>query len=300
MHKVIIIDNLTSGSTNNIAQSTNVKLYKNDIRDVEVLEKIFSSHNIEKVFHLAANFANQNSVDNPILDLDVNGIGTVNLLKQSQKYKVKKFVYTSSSCVYGSKDSEMSEDSIGEFDTPYAITKHLGESYCNYFFKNFGLKVVVLRLFNSFGPGELWGEYRNVIPNFFRLALNKKPLTITGTGEETRDFTFVDDIVNGIIVSADIPEAVGEIINLGAGNSTTINSMAYKINELCDNVGNIQYLPRRSWDHVLHRKANSKKAKDILNWQATTKFDDGLLKYKNWIEERHNIQDYFISKSVVS
>jgi UDP-glucose 4-epimerase len=280
---VIVIDNLTSGNIENINLNDNILIFRNDIRDYEIVENIFSTYTIIKVFHLAANFANQNSVDNPVLDLEVNGIGTLNLLKISNKYGVERFVYTSSSCVYGPNEAEMVENKIGNFDTPYAISKYIGECYCNFFHVNYGLKVVILRLFNSYGPGELWGKYRNVMPNFFNLAILKKPLLITGTGKETRDFTFVADIVEGIIKSSVIGEAVGEIINLGAGSSTTINSLADEINKICSNTGNIEYISRRQWDHVLHRKANTEKASKLLNWKAKTSLGEGVLLYFQWL-----------------
>ena len=285
---VIVIDNLTSGNIENINQNENVILFRNDIRDYEILENIFSTYSIVQVFHLAANFANQNSVDNPVLDLEVNGIGTLNLLKISNKYGVERFIYTSSSCVYGPNDLEMVEDKVGVFDTPYAISKYMGECYCNFFYVNYGLKVVILRLFNSYGPGELGGKYRNVIPNFFNSAILKKPLLITGTGEETRDFTYVADIVEGIIKSSVTNEAVGEIINLGSGTSTTINCLAEEINKICSNTGNVEYASRRQWDHVLHRKANAEKANKLLNWKAKTKLNEGVSHYFQWLTKGKN------------
>ena len=116
------------------------------------------------VFHLAAFFANQNSVDNPEEDLAVNGQGIINVLKLALKNKVKKLIYTSSSCVYGNKEIMKESDKLPEFlDTPYAITKLLGEEYCKFWTQFHGLNTVILRLFNSYGPGELPGKYRNVI-----------------------------------------------------------------------------------------------------------------------------------------
>ncbi len=124
-----------------------------------------------------------------------------------------------------------------ELGSPYQITKMLGELYCNYFFKQYGIKVVKARFFNSFGPGEVPGRYRNVIPNFIYWALQGKPLPITGSGEETRDFTYVGDIVQGLLQAANADAAVGESFNLGSGIETKVIDLANMINQKTGNSG---------------------------------------------------------------
>jgi len=169
------------------------------------------------VFHLAAFFANQNSLDHPERDLQVNGMGTLRLLEYSVFTGVERFVYASSGCsIYGSHAPlPLTEEFMSlHLTTPYQITKMLGELYCNFFWHHYELKVVKARFFNSYGPGEIPGQYRNVIPNFIYWAMKGKPLPITGNGEATRDFTYVGDIVDGLMRSGVMPEAVGEEFNL--------------------------------------------------------------------------------------
>lgn len=283
---VIIIDNSSSGELENLEINDKLIIYKNDIRDMEILASIFKKYSVDFIYHLAANFANQNSVDNPLLDLDVNGKGTLLLLKFAQEYGVKKFIYASTSGVYGSKIDVMRETTHGELETPYYIHKMLGEYYTEYYKNQFGLNIVNIRIFNSYGPGEKWGKYRNVIPNFFYKAINNQPLTITGTGEETRDFTFVDDIVEGFILAGKKDEANGEIINLGTGKETKIITLAKYINEITNNKAGIEFINRRDWDGVLKRKAVNEKAKKLLNWEPKIDLEDGLKIYYTWLKEK--------------
>src|SRR5207245_4963816 len=188
------------------------------------LSEVFSD-GPEILFHLAAHFANQNSIDHPELDLMVNGMGTLRVLEQARRSDIERFVYASSGCgIYGS-DTPMpfTEDYVSmDLYTPYQVTKMLGELYTNMYANLYGLPIVNARIFNSFGPGELPGEDRNVIPNLFYWSMNGQPLPITGTGEETRDFTYVGDIVNGLLACATAEEAIGEAINLATGREVRI------------------------------------------------------------------------------
>ncbi|MGC9345764.1 MAG: NAD-dependent epimerase/dehydratase family protein, partial [Candidatus Bathyarchaeales archaeon] len=180
------------------------------VLDDERMKRVFS-FKPDYVFHLAAHFANQNSVDHPETDLLVNGLGTLKTLEYANLVGVEKFVFASSGCsVYGSQAPlPLKEDFVSlHLDTPYQINKLVGELYCNYFHDYYGLPVAIARYFNVYGPGEVPGKYRNVIPNFIWWALHKQPLPITGSGEETRDFTFVEDIVDGTLRMGVVEEAV--------------------------------------------------------------------------------------------
>ena len=174
--------------------------YQSSILDDEMLKRVFKTKP-EYVFHLAAHFANQNSVDNPEKDLLVNGLGILKVLEYAHISGIKRFVYSSSGCgVYGleSKMPFEEHDISISLHTPYQVTKLLGELYTNYFHNLYNLPIVNARFFNVFGPGEVPGRYRNVIPNFMYWAMNKQALPITGDGSETRDWTYVDDIVKGM------------------------------------------------------------------------------------------------------
>lgn len=170
-----------------------------------------------------------------------------------------------------------------KFETPYAISKYIGERYVNFFHEYYGLPTVILRIFNSFGPGERSGLYRNVIPKFFYQAIKKQDLIITGTGAETRNFTFVDDIVRGAILAAIKKAANGHIINLGGSREISVLELAKKINKLTNNHKKIIFKPRRKWDDTLSRKADLRLAKKLLGYKAEISFEGGLGKTHEWI-----------------
>ena len=232
--KIIILDNLSSAYEWNIAERDNIEFIKGDILDDAVLKRVFKQKP-DYVYHLAAHFANQNSVDNPEKDLMVNGIGILKVLQYAQLTGVERFVYSSSGCgVYG-LDSKMpfeEHDISISLHTPYQVTKLLGELYTNYFHNLYGMPIVNARFFNVFGPGEVPGRYRNVIPNFFYWSKNGQALPITGDGSETRDWTFVEDICNGLVAMGIEEEAISETINLSSGKDHRVIDMANKVNSL--------------------------------------------------------------------
>ncbi len=285
--KIIILDDLSAAEKWNIPTAPNVAFIQGSILDEEVLKRAFGEK-LDYVFHLAAHFANQNSVDNPETDLLVNGLGTLSLLQYSRLTKVSKFVFASSGCsVYGSQAPlPLREDFVSlHLDTPYQITKLLGELYCNFFYNYYGLPVVIARYFNVYGPGEVPGAYRNVIPNFIYWALHEKPLPITGTGEETRDFTFVDDIVDGTLRLGVIPEAVGDAFNLASETETKIIDIANMVNEITGNNNGIELVARRDWDKITRRRASIDKARGVLGYEPKAKMKDGIKKVYDWIAE---------------
>ena len=295
--KVVVLDNLVSGYRWNIPQFENLLFIEGDITSDIDLRRCFAEKP-DIIFHLAAFFANQNSVDYPQKDLHTNGLGTLKLYEYSVLYgRLERLVYASSGCsIYGKKEMPFVEEETDfmNLTTPYQVTKGLGEVYGNYFFHNQGLPVTYARFFNSFGPGEVPGQYRNVIPNFIYWAKNKLPLPITGTGEETRDFTYVGDIVNGLIKLAteDASTVVGEAFNLAAGKEVKIINMAKMINAMAGNEGNIIYKERRNWDAKPRLLASTKKAETLLNFKAEQDFETGLIEAFKWFErEWENIVD---------
>ena len=169
--------------------------------------------------------------------------------------------------------------------TPYQITKMLGELYANYFHDQLGLPVVKARLFNSFGPWDPPGRYRNVIPNFFWRALQGLPLPITGDGSETRDFTYVGDIVDGLLRAGVYPEAIGQEFNLGGGKETRILDLAARINALTGNEAGVEFLPRRAWDTKSRLLASVARAEELLGYRPRTSLDEGLRAVLRWFEE---------------
>ncbi len=284
--KVIILDNMSSAYHWNIPDRDAIQFVQGDILNDEDLKRVFKEQP-DYVYHLAAHFANQNSVDQPETDLMVNGIGILKVLQYAQLTGVKRFVYSSSGCgVYG-LDSKMpfeEHDISISVHTPYQVTKLLGELYTNYFHNLYDMDIVNARFFNVFGPGEVPGKYRNVIPNFFYWAMNGQALPITGEGTETRDWTFVDDICNGLLAMAIEEEAIGEAINLGSGQDHRVIDMANRVNELSGNEAGIEFKERRNWDAKTKLLSSIDKAKDILGYKPTVSFDDGLVKVHDWFE----------------
>jgi len=284
---VVVLDNLTSGRRELLPPEERVRLYVGDVGDDEMLHLVFGENKIDLVFHLAANFANQNSVDHPRRDLGTNGLGTLKLLEYSARTGVRRFLYTSSSCVYGGKSNALSEDETDfNLDTPYAITKLLGERYVNFFQTYHGLDTVVLRYFNAYGPGEYPGRYRNVIPNFLARAASGQPLVITGSGEETRDFTFVGDTVALTLKAALEPGAVGRVYNVGAGRETNIRDLAERINRLTGNRAGLEFAPRRKWDRISSRLADVSRAKRELGYAPRVGLEEGLALTWDWLRTR--------------
>jgi UDP-glucose 4-epimerase len=291
--RIIILDDLSAAAKWNIPVAPAVVFVQGSILDEEVLKRTFAFRP-HFVFHLAAHFANQNSVDNPETDQTVNGLGTLKVLEYANLAGIEKFVFASSGCsVYGSQAPlPLKEDFVSlHLDTPYQITKLLGELYCNFFYNHYSLPVAIARYFNVYGPGEIPGAYRNVIPNFLWWALHGQPLPITGTGDETRDFTFVDDIVAGTLLLGIVPEAVGDAFNLASETETKVRDIAAMVNEITGNDKGIKLVPRRDWDKIIRRRASIAKATQVLGYEPGMAMKDGIKKVYDWImANRDNIE----------
>ncbi|MCI0403632.1 MAG: NAD-dependent epimerase/dehydratase family protein [Acidobacteria bacterium] len=287
--RVVALDDLSAAGKWNLPASDRLEFIHGSVLDPTALTAAFSTRPAF-VFHLAAFFANQNSVEHPEDDLQVNGLGTLRVLETSREAGVGRVVYASSGCsVYGARAPlPLTENFVSlNLDTPYQITKLLGELYCNFFRNYHNLAIVRARLFNVYGPGEIPGRYRNVIPNFFYWALHGEPLPITGSGEETRDFTFVDDIVSGLLRCGVLPQAVGEAINLASSVETRIGDLAGQINTLTNNSAGLKQLERRRWDTHDRRRASIDKARALLGYQPRTDFPAGLRHTLAWFHNHH-------------
>jgi nucleoside-diphosphate-sugar epimerase len=285
--RIVVLDDFSAAAKWNIPVGPSVVFIRGSILDEKVLKGAFAPRP-DFVFHLAAHFANQNSVDHPETDLLVNGLGTLKVLEHSYQAGVKKFVFASSGCsVYGSQAPlPLKEDFVSvHLDTPYQITKLLGELYSNFFYNHYKLPVAIARYFNVYGPGEIPGAYRNVIPNFIWWAIHRRSLPITGTGEETRDFTFVDDIIAGTLLLGVVPEAVGEAFNLASETETKVKDIATMVNEITGNDKGVELVPRRDWDKIVRRRASIAKARKVLGYEPGTAMKDGIKRVHDWIIE---------------
>jgi UDP-glucose 4-epimerase len=284
--EIVILDDLSSGYEWLLPDREEITFIEGSVLDEEKLKRAFKK-NPDYVFHLAAHFANKNSVDHPETDLMVNGMGTLRTLQFAQLTDLDRFVYASSGCgVYGGTDIPYSEEDITiRHDTPYQVTKQLGEMYTYYFHELYDLPIANARFFNSFGPGEVPGKYRNVIPNFFYWSKKGQELPITGDGSETRDWTYVGDIVDGLLRMAVVDEAIGEPFNLATGHDTEVIEMAEKIADRVDNAGGVEYVGRRDWDNKAQIVGSIEKSRRVLGYEPQTSFDEGLDRVHDWLED---------------
>ena len=257
---VDIVDDLTSGFEVTLDQKKNLNFHEGSILDDAFMEK-FYGNSYDYIFHLAALFANQTSVERPLDDLSVNSAGSIKVLELAKHQKdLKKFVYTSSSCIYGnSEHEEMAEHHKPSPDTPYAISKLTAEYYTNYFRELYDVPMNILRLFNIYGSNELPGKYRNVIPNFVHRALNGLDITVMGDGSDTRDFTHIEDALEMIVGVGFDEDNDGEVFNIGSGGETKIVDLANAIVEGTNSSSNIIFVPKRHWDTISKRKAHTGK-----------------------------------------
>ena len=288
--RVLALDDLSASSRWNVPDLANVLFILGDILDETTLNQVFLERP-QIVFHLAGFFANQNSIEHPERDLLVNGMATLRVLTLCKRFGVERFVYASSSAAYNGCPilPQREHETPIALTSPYQITKVLGELYCNFFADYYGLKVVKARFFNSYGPGEIPGQYRNVVPNFIFWALKGKPLPITGTGEETRDFTYVSDIVHGLVAMGISESLVGLSVNLGSGRETTIGTLAEIINAEIGNKAGLHYVPRRKWDLQLRRQASTTRAEELISSMPRTSLRNGLVETIRWFREHWDL-----------
>lgn len=283
--RVVIVDDLSSGYEWLIPQDPRVHFVRDTVTRIGELN--LGALEAPIVFHLAAFFANQNSVDHPQADLETNGKGTLAVLEWASAIEARRLVYASAGCSIAGHgiDAPIQEDMpVSLFlDTPYQITKALGEFYCNYYLSS--LSTVRCRFFNSYGPGEVPGAYRNVIPNFIWRAMHDVPLVITGTGRETRDFIFVDDLVEGLVRSAEVAEAHGQAINLGTGIQTHIDDLAHMIIAATGSRSSIEFAPRRAWDKSATRQADISRARARLGLAPSVNVPEGLQRTIAWFQQ---------------
>jgi len=175
--------------------------------------------------------------------------------------------------------------------SPYQITKMLGELYANFYNHHYGVPIVKARFFNSYGAGEVPGQYRNVIPNFIYRAMKGMPLPFTGTGDETRDFTYVGDIVDGLLRAGYFEQAIGEEFNLASGREVKILDMAEKVNALVGNKAGILRAPPRVWDTKKRLLASVDKARGLIGYNPDQDFDEGLKITVQWFKDNWDAID---------
>ncbi len=276
-HNVTVIDDLSSGRINNLHNvKKKFKFIKASICNYKKISRYFE--NTDWVFHLAAKSDIVPSIENPKIYFETNVDGTFNVLQCSRKNKVKKFIYIASSTCYGiPKNYPTSEMDKIETKFPYALTKHLGEKLVLHWGQVYKLPVISLRCFNIYGTrSRTTGAYGAVMGVFLAQRINKKPLTIVGTGNQKRDFTYVTDVVNAILKAAK-SKIKNEIFNVGSGQTISINYVAKLIG------GKKVFLPKRPGEPDI-TFADIKKIKRLLNWKPKININSGINKLINQID----------------
>lgn len=292
------VDNLLSAERWNLPDDPRLRFVEGSIAEDRVLAGL--ADDFDFVFHLATFHGNQNSIAEPLLDHDHNAITTLKLLERARAWKaLRRLVYSSAGCGLGEKvpgGPTVSKEDLPiplYFDSPYQISKILGELYGNFYFTRHGVPFVKCRFQNVYGPGEVLGAgvwrgtdatvWRNVIPTFVYRALKGMPLRVEGEGA-SRDFIFVEDIVEGLVRAAAFGEA-GQVYNLGTGEETPILALAERIVAEAGGGSAIERVPRRVWDHSVRRHAATEKAASQLGFEARVSVAEGVLRTVAWTRE---------------
>lgn len=279
-HDVIVIDNFSTGSKKNLEKSkTKVKILKISLSIEKLLKRIPKIlRGTDYIFHLAALPRIERSLDDPVGTHQANVEGTLVALELARKLRVKKFLFTSSSSVYGTqKRLPLNELLPPNPQNPYAYQKLMGEYYSKIYTDIYNLEVIIFRLFNVYGYRMFSkGSYKLVFTKWLEQIKDKQPLTIYGAGNQTRDFTYITDVVKGLILgmTAKLKNPY-EILNLGGGQQKSIREIA----KLFKN--NVQFLPSRPYEEQF-KEADINKAKKLLNWEASISIDEGIRKLLNY------------------
>lgn len=268
---VAVIDNLSAGRAERLPKE--VTLHVADICDAEAIEPLFDGATY--VFHLAAIPAVQYSIEEPVMTNEVNVKGLINVLVAAQKTGVKRLVYSASSAAYGDQEQmPLVESMMAMPKSPYALQKYIGELYCRLWSQLHGLETVSLRYFNVYGPGQSSeGDYALVIAKFLKQRALDLPMTVTGDGEQTRDFVHVRDVAcaNLLAMTSD-KVGKGEVINIGAGQNYSVNYVASLIG------GPISYIAARF--EPQNSQADNSLARDLLNWSPELSIEQGIEELK--------------------
>ncbi len=308
--EIVVVDNLLSAERDNIPADARVRFREGSIADPTVLEGL--TDDFDYIWHLATYHGNQSSIANPLEDHDNNLITTLRLLERLRDFKrMRRLVYAASGCVLAphtfddAKPVEEDGDAPFDLDSPYQISKIVGEFYCVYYHKQHGVPTVRARFQNVYGPGEILGAgrwrgtpatvWRNVVPTFVYRAINGLPLDLDNGGVASRDFIFVEDIVEGLVACA-LRGEPGEVYNLASGEETSIKELAELINRLAGGRSSIRITPVRPWDRAGRRVGSTVKAREDLGFEARTRLADGLRRTIDWTETNRPLIDRAMAK----
>jgi nucleoside-diphosphate-sugar epimerase len=284
-HSVVVLDDLSSGKEDNLAEVRNkITFIKGSITDIEVVRK--AMHEAEYVLHLGARTSVPRSVKDPIETNKINIDGTLNVLVAAKELKVKRVVFAASSSAYGEtptlpKVETMQPQPI----SPYGVTKFVGELYGQTFGRCYGLENVALRYFNIFGPRQDPGSpYSGVLAKFCTAFLEDTPPIVFGDGEQTRDFTYVENAVQANLLACDAPNVSGKVFNVGVGGRISLNEVLRELGRITGKTLETKYDPPREGD-IRDSQADISQAREFLGYQPQVLFEEGLARTFEWYRE---------------
>jgi nucleoside-diphosphate-sugar epimerase len=280
---VRIIDNFLTGFEENVPDGA--ELVRGDLRNEADVAKACSG--VDVVFHQGAVRSVPRSVDEPLLTLECNVVGTMNLLLAAAAAGARRLVYASSSSVYGDKEGAITDEAMPTNPmSPYATSKLAGENYCRIWWPLKGLSTVSLRYFNVFGPGQHpESKYAAVFPAFISALANDRPPEVHWDGEQSRDFTYIDDVVRANLLAAGADGADGEVLNIGGGGAKTVNHVLRSVSETMGKWIEPTTTGRRAGD-VRHTRADISRAAAILGWKPEADWNDAVRATVDWFVEK--------------
>jgi nucleoside-diphosphate-sugar epimerase len=283
--RVRVLDNFSTGKRENLAHvADEVEVIEGDLRNPVDCRRACAG--VEVVFHEGALPSVPKSIEDPVASHQVNIDGTFNLLMAARDAKVRRVVYAASSSAYGDTPTlPKTEDMPPSPMSPYAIHKLVGEYYCKTFYDCVGLQTMSLRYFNVFGPRQdPKSQYAAAIPAFVTAILKGTPPTVYGDGEQTRDFTYINNVVHANLLAADAPQTQGEVINVACGERVSVNQIIAAVNEILGKSVPINYADARPGD-VKHSLADVSRAKDLIGYESKIGFEQGLRLAIDWYRQ---------------
>lgn len=309
--RVLVVDNLLSSERENLPDDARLELVEASIADDHVLASL--EDEFDAVYHLATYHGNQSSIANPLADHENNLITTLKLYERLKDFRrLSKVVYSASGCTLAPHEVYEGAEAVSEegpvpldLDSPYQISKVVGEFYSVYYHGRHGLPTVRARFQNVYGPGEVLGAgrwrgtpatvWRNVTPTFVYRALKGLPLQLDNGGVASRDFVYVEDVARGLVACAE-HGAPGDVYNLASGVETQIRRLAELIVELSGSSSELEIAPQRPWDHSILRFGSPEKARRELGFEAKTTLEEGLPRTIDWTRDNLDVIELCIAK----
>ena len=283
--RVVVLDDFYTGDDHNLpSDESNLAIVRGSVTDFDLTRDVIKGSSL--VFHLAARNIIV-STRNPREDYEVNIGGPLNVLIAARELNIPRVVYSSSTSVYGNpRYLPINEDDSTNMLSPYAVSKYAGENYCKAFYESYGMSSSVVRYSNVYGTAQRADNpYCGVVAKFFESAMSGNALRIHGDGEQTRDFTYVDDVVEATLLAGISPKADGQVYNVGTGREVSVNQLAHLIVEITGGGVEPEYIDRRDIDNIRRRVVNIEKIRRELRWLPSCTIEQGLRRTYQWLKE---------------